>query len=123
MLIAGNILFTIAHWALVLFNLFGWIPVKWRKTHLALILLTAGSWGILGIWFGWGYCPLTDWHWDIKSQLGESNLPNSFIKYYTDKWFKCKIPAVWIDRITLCALIMSAAASIYVNFIKKKKAV
>ena len=123
MLIAGNILFTIAHWALVLFNLFGWIPVKWRKIHLAFIILTASSWGILGIWFGWGYCPLTDWHWTIKTQLGETQLPTSFIKYYTDKCFLSALPSVWIDRITLSALLLSAAASLYVNFIQKKKAV
>lgn len=123
MLLVLDIFFAIFHWSLVCFNLFGWIPVKWRKTHLAIILLTAACWAVLGIWFGWGYCPLTDWHWEIKTKLGETHLPDSFIKYYTDKWIDPNLPSLWIDRITLIGLIYSATASIYVNFIKKKKAV
>ena len=32
-----------------------------------------------------GYCPSTDWHWQIKEAMGETGLPNSFIKYYMDR--------------------------------------
>ena len=30
----------------------------------------AGSWFILGIWYGWGYCICTDWHWQVRRALG-----------------------------------------------------
>src|SRR5687767_2011561 len=80
-----DILLTIAHLVLIGFNLFGWIWPATRKANFICILATAASWFLLGIWFGMGYCPITDWQWDVKRKLGESNLPASFIKYYADK--------------------------------------
>lgn len=100
-----DILFTIFHIALMLFNLTGWIWKKTRKAHLISLALTAGSWAILGIWYGLGYCPLTDWHWAIKEKLGETNLPNSFVKYILDKIFNTDLPAKLVDRITLAGLL------------------
>lgn len=76
--------FVAFHGSLVLFNLTGWIWKKTRRLHLAVIGLTFLSWFGLGIFFGWGYCPLTDWHWQVKGKLGETNLPDSYIKYYVD---------------------------------------
>ncbi|MCW3107811.1 MAG: hypothetical protein JWQ09_2317, partial [Segetibacter sp.] len=58
---------------------------KTKKAHFISILLTAGSWFLLGIWFGWGYCPVTDWQWQVKEKLGEKGLPASFIEYYGEK--------------------------------------
>lgn len=69
------------HFALVLFNLFGWLWAKTRKWNLILLLLTGASWFILGIFYGIGYCPLTAWHWTILNKLGTTNLPNSYITY------------------------------------------
>ena len=51
-----NIFFFFFHTAIMLFNCFGWIWKKTRRLNLVTLLLTAGSWFILGIWFGWGYC-------------------------------------------------------------------
>ncbi len=79
-----NWVLSILHLLLIGFNLLGWIWPRTRKLHLFIALATAFSWLGLGIWFGLGYCPLTDWHWQIKEQLGERNLPNSFIKYLAD---------------------------------------
>jgi hypothetical protein len=79
-----DIFFTVFHGGLVVFNLTGWI---WRKTllpHLITITATILSWFGLGILYGWGYCPCTDWHWDVKRRLGESPLPASYIKYHLD---------------------------------------
>jgi hypothetical protein len=73
------------HAAFVLFILFGWIPEASRKAHLIALALTIAAWLLLGIWYGIGYCPLTDWHWDIKKELGEKHLPNSFTKYVFDQ--------------------------------------
>lgn len=77
--------FTALHLIIIGFNLVGWIWRKTRALHFVFVLLTAGSWLILGIWFGLGYCPITDWQWQLKEKLGETNLPNSFIKYFVDK--------------------------------------
>ncbi|HUR31773.1 MAG TPA: hypothetical protein VMZ69_10110 [Saprospiraceae bacterium] len=43
---------------------------KTRKAHLLVIDLTIASWFIIGLWKGFGYCFLTDWHWRIKEKLG-----------------------------------------------------
>jgi hypothetical protein len=116
-----NILFTIAHLALIGFNLTGWIWKRTRKAHFITLLATAASWFVLGIWYGWGYCPLTDWHWDVKEKLGESNLPNSFIKYFADKITGRDIDPSLVDKATLICLVAAVIASVYVNFFKPRR--
>lgn len=83
--------------------------------------LTLVSWFILGIWYGWGYCPFTDWQWDVKEKLGETDLPNSFVKYFADKVTGKDFPAPLIDKVTLISFLVAIACSIYVNFFRKKK--
>jgi len=107
------------HSALVLFNLFGWIWKSLRKWHLAIISLTFASWGILGIWYGWGYCPLTDWHWDILHSLGEDNLPNSYISYLLQRLLAIRVPDRWVDMLTLGLALLALAASVKVNFFRR----
>jgi hypothetical protein len=116
-----NIFFTIAHLALTGFNLTGWIWKRTRKLHLITLIITALCWFVLGIWYGWGYCPLTDWHWQVKEKLGEKNLPNSFIKYFADKITGRDISAALVDNVTLGCLLFVVVASVYVNFFLKKK--
>ena len=116
-----DILLTVFHLILIAFNLTGWIWKRTRKAHLVSLLLTAASWFILGIWKGWGYCVLTDWQWQIKEKLGETNLPNSLIKYHIDKISGTDISASVIDAITLTCLILAIAASLYVNFFSRKQ--
>jgi hypothetical protein len=116
-----DILLTIAHLAIVGFNLFGWIWPKTRKAHFIFVLLTGGSWLLLGIWFGMGYCPVTDWQWDVKEKLGETNLPNSFIKYYADKLTGKDFSPSFIDAVTAISFAIAAVISIYLNFFRKRK--
>lgn len=68
----------IFHTAFTLFNIFGWALKKTRKIHFVTMTLTALSWLGLGYFFGWGYCFLTDWHWQIRVELGE---PVPFVSY------------------------------------------
>ena len=116
-----DILLTIAHIVLTLFNLVGWIWTRSRKIHLITIGLTIASWFILGIWHGWGYCVLTDWHWQVKEKLGERNLPASFIKYYADKLTGKNFDPSLVENVTLGCLVFALVATIYVNFFRKKK--
>src|SRR3712207_3813657 len=92
-----DVLFTIIHVTLIGFNLLGWIWPATRKLHLICVTATAFSWLVLGLWFGLGYCPITDWQWQIKEKLGEQNLPNSFIKYGIDKITDQDIAPALID--------------------------
>jgi len=115
-----DVLFTILHLSIILFNLLGWIPKKTRKAHLIVVALTFASWFVLGIWYGWGYCFLTDWHWRVKEKLGEENLPNSFIKYMADKITGKDIDAGLVDLFTIMVFIFIILITIYVNFIQRK---
>ena len=116
-----DIFLIIIHFVIIGFNLFGWIFKRTRKLHFIVICATAACWFILGIWFGIGYCPITDWDWRIKTMLGERDLPNSFIKYYADMVTGQSINASLIDTLTVACLLIAMMLSVYLNFIKKKK--
>ena len=77
----ANTFFFIFHIALILFNLFGWIPKRSRKWNLVALSVTAFSWFVLGIFYGFGYCFLTDWHWQIREKLGYSTDSNSYVHF------------------------------------------
>lgn len=114
-----DIFFTALHLLIIGFNLFGWLWPRARKIHLWVVALTLASWFILGIWYGIGYCPITDWQWRIKARLGETNLPNSFIKYFADKITGNDYPPDLVDRITLISFIVAIVITLYVNFFRK----
>jgi len=113
-------LLTLVHFVVIGFNLFGWIWKRTRKLHFIVVCATAACWFILGIWFGIGYCPITDWDWQIKEKLGEHNLPNSFIKYYADLIIGHSVNALLIDILTATGFFVAALLSVYFNFIQKK---
>ena len=54
----------------------GWAWRRTRRWQLATVTLTALSWFGMGIWYGWGYCPSTDWHWQVRARLGYDNPPS-----------------------------------------------
>ena len=115
-----DILLTLTHFALIGFNLFGWIWARTRKAHLVTVAATAFSWFVLGIWFGWGYCPITDWQWKVKEKLGERNLPGSFIKYYADKLSGKDIDPKIVDTATLVIFLIVIILSLLLNFFHKR---
>lgn len=72
----------LAHLGVIGFNLFGWIHPATRFWHRLLLGATAAMWLILGPLIGTlGYCPLTDWHWQVKRARGATDLPYSYIDY------------------------------------------
>ncbi|HON57272.1 MAG TPA: DUF2784 family protein, partial [bacterium] len=107
--------FTALHISLIFFNLFGWIFKRLRKYNLICILLTLGSWIILGFWYGLGYCPLTDWHFKVLEKLGYQNLPKSYIKYLADRLTGISWNEKIIDIITCASLVIALVCSIYTN--------
>jgi len=115
-----DLLLTLLHFVIIGFNLLGWIWKRTRKLHLIVVCATAACWFILGIWFGIGYCPITDWDWQIKEKLGEHNLPNSFIKYYADIIMGHSVSASLIDTLTAAGFFIAALLAVYFNFILKK---
>jgi hypothetical protein len=73
---ALNIAFFVFHTALIAFNCLGWISRRTRPWQLVTLSLTALSWFGLGVWYGWGYCPCTDWHWQVRARLGFEDPPS-----------------------------------------------
>lgn len=116
-----DLFFTLLHLLIIGFNLFGWIVKSLRRAHFVCILMTAASWLLLGLWYGIGYCPITDWQWQVKEQLGERDLPVSFIKYFADQVTGQNFDAGLIDTLTAVFFILAAGISVYVNFFKPKK--
>jgi hypothetical protein len=107
------------HTFLILFNLFGWIWKKSRKLNLISLFIVAFSWLILGIWYGVGYCPLTDLHWHVKYVIGETKLPYSYIKYLVDFYFNLDSDPVLIDYITAISFVIALMISTYLNLFLK----
>ena len=114
--------FFLFHNFVILFNLFGWVWKRTRRANLLLLLLTAFSWFFLGIWYGWGYCMCTDWHWQVLEKLGRANLPNSYITYLLQRintnW---QVPQNIIDTATAACFFLALVASVVVNFIDWRK--
>ncbi len=119
MLRALDIFFTFLHLFIIGFNLIGWAFKSTRKIHLLVISATIICWFILGIWYGIGYCPITDWQWQVKEKLGIYNLPNSFIKYFADTISGQNIDAGLIDILTAVSFALVVLITCYVNFLKK----
>ncbi len=113
---ALNIFFFGFHTSLILFNLFGWMWKKTRKANLIVLLLTLASWFILGIWYGFGYCPCTDWHWQVRMKLGYTDMPYSYIKFLIDRLLGLDVNALLVDYLTVGAIFLALSASIYSNW-------
>ncbi len=111
-----DILFVAFHTSLILFNLFGWIWKRTRVANLITLALTGGSWLILGLIVGMiGYCPLTDWHFNILHKLGKTDLPISYIKYLADRLTGLDFDQTLVDNVTLYGFIIALVISSLLN--------
>jgi len=107
--------FILFHTLLAVFNIFGWIWKKTRKLNLLLLALTTFSWFILGIWYGIGYCPLTEWHWQIRWRLGYQDMPYSYIKFLFDTLTGYDFNPLLVDTITGVAFGLALVISMILN--------
>ncbi len=116
-----NKFFFVFHSCLIVFILFGWAWRKTRLANLAVILMTAFSWFILGIWYGYGYCPSTDWHWRVRSRLGIRDLPESYTKFLIDSFTGGDVDQRIVDMFTLILLLLAVSFSLTMNIRDWKK--
>jgi hypothetical protein len=115
MLIFLDRFFFVFHTGIIVFNLFGWI---WRRTRFANLLTlscTILSWSVLGIWYGFGYCPFTEWHWRVRTALGDGDLPDSYIKFLVDSLTGWSVSQSFVDPAALVLLLLSLFASVTTN--------
>lgn len=110
-----DIFFVLFHTSWIVFNVFGWMARRTRRANLLTLTLTLGSWFGLGLWCGWGYCPCTDWHWDVKRELGEKDLPNSYVKYYVDALTGEDWDPPFVNGLVVGVTAMALVASLHAN--------
>ena len=115
-----NYFFFTFHSLLVLFNLFGWIFPKTRKLHFFSLVITLFSWVVLGFWKGFGYCFLTDWHYDVLRKMGETGMPNSYIAFLIKTFSGWMPDENLVEILTLVLTLVALICSIWVNFIKSR---
>jgi len=106
------------HTILILFNVFGWLVPRWRFANFISLSLTAFSWFILGIWFGWGYCVCTDWHWQIREMLGYQNTSSSYIHFLILELTTIDIAPNLVDTYAAIVFFVAFAISIFLNLRK-----
>ena len=114
-----DVLFIGFHTLLILFNVFGWLVPRWRFANFITLSLTAFSWLILGIWFGWGYCVCTDWHWQIREMLGYQNTSSSYIHFLILELTHIDIPEKLVDTSTAILFFTVFLISMSLNFRKR----
>jgi hypothetical protein len=110
-----NVFFFVFHTFIVLFNIFGWIWKKTRLANLILLSLTFFSWFFLGIWYGFGYCPSTDWHWRVRMKLGIYDTSSSYLEFLFETFTGRDISRSLVDVLAVVFLVGAFCVSIALN--------
>src|SRR5689334_21017416 len=110
-----NYFFFVFHTLFTLFNIAGWAFRKTRKLNLVTLILTAFSWFVLGIWYGWGYCLCTDWHWQVREHLGYHDQQTSYIHFLFLKITGINLNEQFVQNATLIAFLLSFIISVWLN--------
>lgn len=110
-----NYFFFVFHTLFTLFNIIGWAFPKIRKWNLATLILTAFSWFVLGIWYGWGYCLCTDWHWNVREHLGYHDEEISYIHFLLLKLTGIDFNEQLVENTTLIVFLASFIISVWLN--------
>jgi hypothetical protein len=109
------------HTAFTLFNILGWAWRGTRKWHLVTMTLTALSWFVLGIWYGWGYCACTDWHWDVRRELGYRDQQSSYIHFLVFKLTGANLKASLVETATLVVFFLAFGLSVFFNMKDRRR--
>lgn len=110
-----NYFFFAFHTLFTLFNITGWLFHATRKWNLVTLLLTAFSWFILGIWYGWGYCLCTDWHWKVREHLGYHDQSDSYIHFLLLQLTGINFNPDLVETATLVVFVVSFVMSGWLN--------
>lgn len=112
---AADLFFVVFHTGFVLFSITGFLFPRLRKANLVALLLTALSWFGLGLRYGLGFCPLTEWHWQVLQALGERSLPRSYIQYLLQRLLGLSLSAGTVDILVGATFGLSLILSVSLN--------
>lgn len=110
-----NIFFFVFHTVFTLFNMVGWMFPKTRKLNLFTLLLTAFSWFVVGIWKGIGFCYCTEWHWQVREQLGYTDQSRSYIHFLILKLTGANLSISLVETATVVVFAISLMMSVWLN--------
>ena len=119
---ALNYFFFAFHTAFTLFNIVGWAFRRTRRLHLVTMLLTAFSWFVLGIWYGWGFCFCTEWHYAVRRHLGFTDQTPSYIHFLLLKLTGYNASIVLVEKATLIVFVSALVLNVAFSFLAKGKA-
>lgn len=117
----ADLFFLVLHSGVILFNLLGWMLPATRVANLLLLLATVASWLILGQFYGLGYCPLTDWHYQVLVSAGATGLPPSWIVHVIERFSGWRPPAFWADVATVTFLAAALMISARLNWLDYRR--
>ncbi|MBC8065356.1 MAG: DUF2784 family protein [Chlorobia bacterium] len=115
-----DIVFFVFHTGLVLFNVLGWIWPKTRRWNLYTLLATAGSWFVMGIWYGLGYCLCTDWHFQVRRQLGYQDDSPTYIHLMIKMLTGADLDPGLVQTGTALGFVFGLVMSLITNFALRK---
>jgi len=110
-----NYFFIVFHTLLILFNSFGYIWKKTRKWNLFTLFLTTLSWFVLGIWYGWGFCLCTEWHWQVREHLGYGYPSDSYTHFLAQLLTSHNFDQHMVDIVTAAMYGISVVLSVWLN--------
>lgn len=110
-----NIFFFIFHTVLIFFNTLGWMFPATRRWNLITLGATAFSWFVMGIWYGWGYCFCTDWHWAVRRKLGFHDESHSYIHFLVLQLTGKNVSVRLTETVTLIVFLISIVVSVWLN--------
>ena len=117
---ALNVAFFVVHSLWIGFNCVGWIWRRTRPWHLLTLTLTAASWFVLGIRYGWGYCPCTDWHWQIRERLGYRD-PPSYTELLIEEALRLDVTTRTADVLTVAVFAVTVVLSVVLNLRDRRR--
>jgi hypothetical protein len=118
---ALNVGFFVFHTSWIAFNCLGWIWRCTRPWQLGTVSLTALSWFGLGPWFGWGYCPCTDWHWQVRARLGFID-PPSYIQLLIREVTGIELGPKAADALAIVTLAVTALLGVTLSIRDRRRA-
>ncbi len=116
-----NILFFVLHSAWIALTCLGWVSSRTRPWQLTAVVLTALSWVGLGLIYGWGYCPCTDWHWQVRARLGYVD-PPSYVQVLVRTATGLDPGAALADAIAVIALVAAGGLGLALHLRDRRRA-
>lgn len=106
--------FFVLHTLWIVFNCVGWIWRRTRRWQLVTVALTGMSWFGLGLWYGWGYCPCTDWHWRVRARLGYQD-PDSYVQLLARELLGLEVARALADAVAVATLGAAAVLGVVMH--------